>query len=430
MEKIFSKYLTRQKIELQDEMMKALSDGVFIIIPAYLEMLSIEETLCSIINSQKACCFKVNIIVVVNCGIEDCFDIQNDTQLLYQFVCSYANDNSNEQLCIIPLLNTSFSPKEKGAGSARKFGMDQVVSFTYFKGLDDSVIVSLDADSVVAQNYVEEIYKFFENKKNKGCSIYFEHPVMGDRYSSRVYEGIVLYELHLRYYMQALKAAGFPFAFQTVGSSMAFRTSAYVKAGGMTKKQAGEDFYMIHKLVLQGGFENLNSTTVYPSPRPSGRVIFGTGATIAEFLKSDCDEYYSYNIQSFIDLKEFFDKVGVLHVVSFEEYEKIIIKMSGRLRSFLIEGDFWGDLIHIRKNSSSNQIFKKRFFELFNAFKIIKYLNFVHSYYLEKTEVTEAAVKLLEMNKKVDCDSFFSVNELLTVYRSIDKQGEALKFQI
>jgi len=42
----------------------------------------------------------------------------------------------------------------------------------------------------------------------------------------------------------------------------------------MNRKQAGEDFYFIQKLMPLGGYFALNSTAIYPSPRESSRVPF------------------------------------------------------------------------------------------------------------------------------------------------------------
>ena len=55
---------------------------------------------------------------------------------------------------------------------------------------------------------------------------------------------------------------------------MAVKALPYVKAGGMNRRQAGEDFYFIQKLVPSGGYFSLNSTTVYPSPRASDQGSF------------------------------------------------------------------------------------------------------------------------------------------------------------
>src|SRR4029434_9989987 len=99
-----------------------------------------------------------------------------------------------------------------------------------------------------------------------------------------IYKAIAAYELHLRYYLQALRTAGFPHGYHTIGSSMAVRARTYMEQGGMNRRQAGEDFYFLHKLIPLGGFTELNSTTVYPLPRPSNRVPFGTGRAVSEWL--------------------------------------------------------------------------------------------------------------------------------------------------
>ena len=75
---------------------------------------------------------------------------------------------------------------------------------------------------------------------------------------------IAAYELHLRYYTHGLRFSNLPYSFQTVGSAMAVRCSAYQKQGGMNKRKAGEDFYFIQKIIALGGYSELNSTTVFP----------------------------------------------------------------------------------------------------------------------------------------------------------------------
>ncbi len=117
---------------------------------------------------------------------------------------------------------------------------------------------------------------------------------------------ITLYELHLRYYFQGLAYSGFPYVFHTVGSAIAVKALPYVKAGGMNRRQAGEDFYFIQKLVPAGGYFNLNSTTVYPSPRTSSRVPFGTGASMAQTNSEQGSIFLTYNIQAFKELRTFF----------------------------------------------------------------------------------------------------------------------------
>ena len=428
MEKTIKKYLIRHKIISYDILNNANKEGLFVVIPAYLEQNTLPVTLESLRNTYRDG-LPINIIVVVNCGKDDPEIIRKQSQELYEWCIQYAQQYNNECFKILTIGAFDFDSKSKGAGIARKTGMDQVVAFCDNNGLDDTVIISMDADSTVEPNYFIELNRFFNEPKNMGCSIKYAHPLEANEYDDQIIEGITLYELHLRYYIQCLKASGFPYAFHTVGSSMAFRMSSYVKAGGMTKKQAGEDFYMIHKLVLQGGFKELNTTTVFPSPRSSDRVIFGTGATIKEWLAQKQKVYYTYNIQSFIDLKELFTVSEKFFKITHEEYDGIIAKLPGRVRSFLVETDFWSDINHINANCSETRTFAKRFFEYFSAFKVIKYLNFVHRHFIEKSDVIDAATKLLETNEIISEFSCPEAKELLEIFRGLDMEGTILSLQ-
>ena len=74
------------------------------------------------------------------------------------------------------------------------------------------------------------------------------------------------YECHLRYYVEALRFAGFPHAYHTIGSAMAVRPEAYMKQGGMNRRKAEKIFYFLNKIMLLGNFSECLSTVVYPLP--------------------------------------------------------------------------------------------------------------------------------------------------------------------
>ena len=102
---------------------------------------------------------------------------------------------------------------------------------------------------------------------------------------------------------------------------LAVKALPYIKAGGMNRRQAGEDFYFIQKLVPAGGYFSLNSTTVYPSPRPSFRVPFGTGASISKLNESGEPVLLTYNISAFNELKLFFGKAEDYYKLTGEEFK-------------------------------------------------------------------------------------------------------------
>lgn len=64
--------------------------------------------------------------------------------------------------------------------------------------------------------------------------------------------------------------------------------------------------------------------------------------------------------------------------------------LSPSLLRFLEEDGFEQALSQIRQNSSSPGTFEKRFFQYFNAFKILKFLNYSHPRFYDYQDLTRA----------------------------------------
>ncbi len=287
--------------------------------------------------------------------------------------------------------------RDWGAGMARKVAMDEALSRLNTIDKPGAVIVSLDADCSVAANYLTSLYSLFsENETLNACSVYFEHPIKGKDHSTEIYKAITLYELHLRYYYQALKYSGFPYVYHTVGSAFAVRAGVYARAGGMSRHQAGEDFYFIQKTIPMGAYTYLNSTCVYPSPRVSDRVPFGTGPAVSGIINSESSAYLTYNIKAFEALRTLFFSVPKLYKADDLIMDKLEKQFTESLKTFLVRDEWRKRIVEINSNTASEQAFIKRFFNWFNMFKVVKYLNWSHqneSY--RKIEVAEAASELM-----------------------------------
>ena len=390
--------------------------AMIVVIPAYLEKDYIFDCLDSLIRSADQVEEQIGVIIVVNASVTAPDVVVKEQEELFRSLTAFARENQKDNLRFYPLKEFNIRKKYAGVGSARKIGMDQAVyMFSRWENYE-GVIVSLDADATVAPNYFAELLKYFSNVKRSGCSIFFQHPLEGEES-----DAIVLYELYLRYYKNALAFTGFPYAFHTVGSAFALRADRYVRAGGMPRKQAGEDFYLIQKAVQMGGWGELNSTCVYPSPRRSGRVPFGTGPSVRKMLEGRV-EYFTYNIGAFIDLKRFFDQADRLFGISENDFEDLLKTFPEGVRDFLLNDNFFDSLNDLNRNCSTAEVFRKRFFELFNAFKVVKYLNFVHERYYAKTDVVEMALRLLEL-MCVKCECEKAPEKVLNVYRDLERNS-------
>jgi hypothetical protein len=236
-----------------------------------------------------------------------------------------------------------------------------------------------------------------------------------------VYNAVYQYELHLRYYFQALSYTGFPAVFHTVGSSIAVKCLSYIKAGGMNRRQAGEDFYFVQKLIPAGGYFSLNSTTVYPSPRESARVPFGTGAAVEKMLAKNETQFMTYNTLAFRDLSAFFGMLEKIFHSKPEELINLFPEFPESLKIFLEDQNWVSKISEIKNNTSGFPTFRKRFFIWFNMFKVVKYLNFSHKSTFKKIPVTVAATELLtnmKMHPVIGNDT-----GLLQYYRNLEKNS-------
>ncbi len=418
MNPIFSKYLQKHTPFTKFESKNIRESDLVIVIPVFLEKEIVKALdsirLCTPIDKH------VSVILVVNSSItadKNVLDVQSKTIKELEI---YSAENSNEYLGFYAVKAFDLPKKHFGAGLARKIGMDLAIQHFYDYNNENGIIISLDADTLVEKNYLSEIYNWFHySLKRKACSIYYEHPIEGDEFDNTIYNAVIQYELYLRYYVSALKVIGFPYAFHTVGSCFAVRASAYVKVGGMNRRQGGEEFYFIQKLIQIGGYGELNSTKVKPSPRISDRVPFGTGPSIKSIV-TDQKDYITYNPTSFFDLKVLFDSVEDYYAISEEEYQNKILELPGRVRSFLLNSSFWEEISNLSENCSSVDVFKKRFYHIFNAFKLVKYLNYIHEHFIGKIPVFDAAIELLEY-MQYDTDDLFEERELLLKFREIQK---------
>jgi len=415
MEKHFTKYLAKHQVTVPTSPIRS---DVKVVIPVFLEEQYLFKTLDNLCNAGAEFLGTIEIILVFNYSIEaDHETISRQVKLAEQAEL-FADGLDNDKLCVTILRAYDVPAKYAGVGNARKVGMDYAVSVYGNDDKSGGVVISLDADTEVEKNYFNVVAEAFKNQNIDACTIYFEHALHGP-YSTAVDEAIVEYELHLRYYLQALQYTGFPFACHTVGSCFAVTADAYVKAGGMPRKQAGEDFYFLQKVVPQSNFIHLSTTKVKPSSRPSDRVPFGTGPSIAKLLASE-EEYSTYNLQAFIDLKALFDIKERFYKIDDTDVDDLIHELSGRMRSYLLNSDFFKALKAINDNCSSLPVFQKRFYEVFNAFRVVKYLNYVHLHFVEKMPVFEAAINLWEVLYNEEPD-VLETTELLMLYRECEK---------
>lgn len=372
--------------------------GLIVMIPCLNEpeIIRTLESLWACSPIKSAC----EVVVVVNESETSSGEIKATNERTYQELLDWKMQNDRKIMILHPIYARSVDARFAGAGMARKIGMDEIIRRFNDLNRPDGIIVSLDADCMVSENYLQEIERtFISDKKCFAATLNFRHRVeeMADE---KQRQGILLYEDYLHYYKKALDFAGFPNSIYTIGSAFAVRASAYVKQGGMNRRQAGEDFYFLNKLTNLGRIVEISNAFVYPSARVSDRVPFGTGAAMNKWMSSDGDLTVTYSFQAFLDLKKLFDQVELLYRVDETAYAAIKSVLTTPIIDYFKVIDFDQKVIEINKYSSSLAAFKKRFFQVFDAFIIMRFLNISHQDYYQRQNLQEAISQLKEASKQ------------------------------
>lgn len=391
-----------------------------VVIPAYKEE-NLRDALNSLLNCEPPG-IQWEILVHVNHPDQAPENIIRISLDSLNQIGEISKNNTRSDVAIHAIYSPGLPVRHAGVGLARKIGMDTAVDRFYRLSRPEGIVVAFDADAGCSVDYLREITRFYlGNLKAKTANVYFEHPLTGSL-PVHVYDAIRNYELYLRYYRQALSAAGHPHAIYTVGSSFTVRASAYSSAGGMGRHRAGEDFYFLHKCILLGNFYEINSTTVFPSARESDRVLFGTGASITKQIV-DIKGFEVYNLDAFLSLRSLFFKAPVF----FNESKKgndltgLILKdLHPALQLFLKEQDASGKIAEIADNTGSVDTFVARFFAWFNGLMVLRYLNEVHREAFNKRPVTDEANRLAGM---INMERSEDTETLLKLYRDFEKSG-------
>ncbi len=391
--------------------------GLIITIPAFKE-----EGLLRSLEALAACdrpnC-AVEVIVLVNQPVDTPGEVSEINYKSYKEALAWAKKTNDSGLHFHILYRDDLPAKHAGVGLARKIAMDEAVRRYEYLQNDRGIIACFDADCTCDPNYLVELKGHFERHPGTpGCSIYFEHPLYG-ALPSAVYEAIIHYELFLRYYTGALRLAGFPGAYQAIGSSMAVRNNAYQKQGGMNRRKAGEDFYFLQRIIALGSFTELNTTRVIPSPRTSDRVPFGTGKAVQDWIDQRPREGYSPQI--FLDLKKFIGHCQAFYEASPPQVKNILQSLPMSIRAFLESVDFHDELERLHKQSTSPTTFQKHFFQWFNGFTVLKYVHFVRDRYYGNVSLTRAARWLLE--ELVPGQTVNAPKAMLQALRLIDRSS-------
>ena len=279
-----------------------------LVIPAYNESDEFITNLISITSSYQ----NIFIIIIINYPENSSED---SSKILLQNLLNLGPARPlSSQVILVSLYNSTLAlcgpfglPIKQGVGRARRLGADWALELITKNKISTPIIFTTDADALLPENYfgigrenlsaqISALVYPFSHKKP-------EHPLL--------YQAITLYEQRLGHYVAGLKHAGSPYAFHTIGSTIAIKAQSYAQVRGFPSRAAGEDFYVLNKLCKVGIIKSLSGDPILLSSRVSDRVPFGTGPALKAILQNKninniiTNTPIFYHPQVFIILKEF-----------------------------------------------------------------------------------------------------------------------------
>ena len=257
-----------------------------------------------------------------------------------------------------------------GVGFARKLGMDLALPSLDWSG--DPLLVGLDADTLVEDNYLQTIDRHFLLSSKGAAVLPYRHQPGVDPDQQAA---IDRYELFLRSYVYGLRLAGSPYAFNTVGSAMACRAAAYVRCGGMNSRRAGEDFYFLQKLAKTDGVGLLSGTLVYPEPRVSERVPFGTGRSMARLLAGDKQGVRFYPVAAFRTLSDWLKLVEYNISADAEQILSLATEISPVLAGYINQLDWRSVWPGMQKTHQRHPRLQQAFHVWFDGFRTLRLIH-------------------------------------------------------
>jgi len=294
---VYENYIKRFFIHPFSKTVDLPDAGIFVVIPSYAEE-DLELTLKSLAECGPNGI--VCILVVLNDKINDPEEFKEINRQAVSLISDF--NLQYPQLIWKSISAVNLDDKNAGVGLTRKIGLDAVILHLAHTGKNPA-LVCLDADSIVAPDYLQRIYAEFHQSTADVAILEFEHKT--ELTNIDLINGILQYELFLEYYRLGLCFAGYPHFYHTVGSSMACKALPYAQSGGMNQRLAGEDFYFLHKLFPHFETVQLKGPLVFPSPRISTRVPFGTGRFQQKWIEKNEDKLLTYQPAVFKLLKLF-----------------------------------------------------------------------------------------------------------------------------
>ncbi len=273
-----------------------------LVVPIYDEPPNCLARLCEQLEAAN-----LLVIGVVNAPINAPLNARHRTQRLLNTL----GTSTPLDILVIDCVSQPLAEKA-GVGLARKIGTDTALALHNSGKIISPWLYQSDADAQLPHNYLHEDHHQMTGTRGAVVFGHIHHSenVMLTRAAR-------LYEQHMRYYVAGLASAHSPYAYPTLGSTIAVHATSYAAVRGYPQRNAAEDFYLLNKVAKVHGVAYKPDTVLTLQARTSHRVPFGTGPALEKIaaeltIDGSGKTYLSYHPESFALLATTLNYLGHL----------------------------------------------------------------------------------------------------------------------
>jgi len=268
-------------------------------------------------------------------------------------------------------------PFKQGVGLARKVASDVALALHQQGRVISPWIYQTDADARLPHDY------FTTPLPQRGCAIFPHRHVSED---PEVSAAARLYDLHMRYFVAALKRHGSNYAHPSLGSTLSIHAQDYASVRGYPKRSAGEDFHILNKLSKVTPLTQLTTPYVDVQARTSARVPFGTGPALTKIIQVlDQDpsgsSYLSYNYASFKLLAQSLAEIAA----TCQDTQAGKAEFSPRIRQILDELGLQRILPQLKNTSAATKQRQRVADEWMDALKTLRFIHLARRFHPDKS---------------------------------------------
>lgn len=269
-------------------------------------------------------------------------------------------------------------PAAAGVGLARKTGCDIALNWWRAGAIASDWLHLTDADATLPRDYLRRLRA--APRDIVAATFPFHHTAAGDGSLDRA---TALYELRLHHYVLGLEYAGSPYAFHTLGSALAVRTTAYCHVRGIPRRAGAEDFYLLNKLAKVGKLARLDGECIQLASRASARVPFGTGPAVAalQAMQAPCDAKLFYDPRGYAALRALLRALphaasaGDWNVARALQQAGIDSNLARLAEHALVAMGAAQALAHCRRQGRTQASFTRHFHQWFDGSRTLKFMH-------------------------------------------------------